>query len=141
MFARLKELRGFLRDGMTVETSDTGRLVMRTMVQLDGDLITFVAPPAADEAVRTRHWALVDAKLKVVTDRLNGTARVPTWWLAGVYFAWRLWELAPVGDDTAWIRVFYDVAVSLAIATAGMVSPIRRLVWRLVVWAMRSRLG
>lgn len=140
MFAGLKELRCFLRDGMTVETADAGRLAMRTVIQLDGDVMTFVAPAAVDQAVRTRHSVQVEARLKVVSDRLNGTALVPTWCFACLYLAGRLWEMGPIGDESAWVRLLFDVGVSVGISVLGVIPAIRRLAWKLAVWTLRQRL-
>ena len=141
MFAGLKELHSFLRDGMTVDTSDGGSLAIRTIIQLDGDVLTFVAPAAANQAVRTRHSAQVEARLKVVSDRLNGTALVPTWLFGGLYITGRLWELVSVGDEEAWVRLLFDAGISVGISVVGMIPAIRWLAWRLAVWAVRQRLA
>lgn len=139
MIAGLKELNSFLRDGMTVETGDALGLAMRTVVQLDGDVITFVAPGAANEAARTKHWEQVEARLKVVSDRLNGTALVPTWWIGGLYFARPLWELA-LGEETAWVHLLCDAGVAFGISVLGMIPSVRRQAWKLTVSVVRRRL-
>ncbi len=65
-----RELSDLVAGGTIVETSTDEDLVARTVIQLDGDIVTFVVPSALNETSIDRHFLNVDLRLCRITEQL-----------------------------------------------------------------------
>ena len=76
----LRELSDLLVGGTIVETCIEKQPVLRTIIQLDGDVMTFVVPlDSPDESVYKKHWGKVENRLVTIAEQLNGVVRLVTW--------------------------------------------------------------
>ena len=119
-----------------MDTCHEGAIAMRTIIQLDGDVLTFATAAASDGAVRGRHGQSVQARLRYVAERLDGSAEIATWHVgvacflvAGVCsFPWES-ELDGWGMlDWTWFVA--NVVVSAVVGLAGRIGLFRRLLWK-----------
>ena len=89
-FLPFQELCLIATAGLRVDSIVDGKVAMRTLVQLDGDVLTFVRPrndgvgPA--QKIGERHWNEVQDKLKRVSTQLNWVIRSLTWGMAAIVF-------------------------------------------------------
>ena len=84
----LRELSNLLMGGTIVETRiDKEPPVLRTIIQLDGDIMTFVASSASlDESICKRHWDSVEYRLGIIAEQLSGVVRLVTWSIGVMIF-------------------------------------------------------
>ena len=76
----LRELSDLLVGGTIVETCIEKQPVLRTIIQLDGVVMTFVVPlDSPDESVYKKHWGKVENRLVTIAEQLNGVVRLVTW--------------------------------------------------------------
>ena len=131
-----RELCDLLEDGITVESRVGEHLVMRTVIQLDGDVMTFAVPtsnlPVSADGLRDKHWSMVDNVLRIIAAQLGDIARMVTLSAALLYFAMvaavTLQDFSPATWDTrTWIHEnLIHVAIPLILGAIGYVSPFRR---------------
>ena len=85
-----RELCHIATAGLRVDSLVGGKVAMRTLVQLDGDVLTFVSPrndvSGPTREVNEQHWNEVQCKLKKVSGQLNCIIRSFTWGAAVVIF-------------------------------------------------------
>lgn len=123
--------------GLRVDSIVDGKVVMRTLVQLDGDVFTFVTPGNAIAApareTSEQHWKEVQCKLKRVSAQLNRVVRSLTWGTAVVVFVIialsTLRDVSPHSwDAKLWtLHLLANVVVPVAIGSIAHVGFIRRL--------------
>ena len=134
----LRELSDLLVGGTIVETCIEKHPVLRTIIQLDGDVMTFVVPlDSPDESVYKKHWEKVENRLVTIAEQLNGVVRLVTWRIGLVtiliFVGHTLWENSPdtskMGD---WV---FNVALSalpgLLIGALGHISLGHRLLGKI----------
>ena len=93
----LRELPDLWVGGTIVETCIEKEPVLRTIIQLDGDVMTFVVPlDSPDELVYKKHWEKVEHRLVTIAEQLNGVVRLATWQIGLLVFlicvSHTLWE-------------------------------------------------
>ena len=131
------ELSNLLVDGVTVESWDGTHLVMRTVIQLDGDVMTFATPMthsmASDRTLRDRHWAKVEDVISNVVNQLDGIVRLVAWTAALAYiiivaaFTLQDFSLQSWDTQTWFTQVLVHLAVPLAIGALGYIAPVRKI--------------
>ena len=124
--------------GLRVDSIVDGKVVMRTIVQLDGDVFTFVTPCNAIAApareTSEQHWKEVQCKLKRVSAQLNRVIRSLTWGTAVVVFVIiafsTLRDVSPYSwDAKMWaLHLLANVVVPVAIGSIAHIGFIRRLI-------------
>ncbi len=136
----LRELSDLWVGGTIVETCIEKEPVVRTIIQLDGDVMTFVVPlESPDESVYKKHWEKVESRLVRIAEQLNGVVHLVTWCISLPFF------LILVGPtlyehptDTSqiggWILNFTCSALpGLLIGMAGHISLMRKLLGKLIL--------
>ncbi len=127
--------------GLVVATSRGGAVMLRSVIQLDGDIITFVREDLPrDAALAAAHFERVGRSLKELIASVNrllaGLIALPT----GVLVAATLPD-ALAGEAAAWIALLAEILA----AVGGILLPQpRRLLSRLLVgpllrWLLRAR--
>ena len=123
-----------------METLHAGHVAVRTTVQLDGDVLTFATPAAADASVRKRHAERVEKKLRALARWLDAPASLVTWCAGGIYFLVMTLRSTPWALDIDawtefdWIGFLANATVSVAIGLGGRLGFVRRLLAKLSVW-------
>ena len=142
-FFPLRDLCLLAVDGATVDTYHDGKLALRTIIQLDGDLLTFVTPTAVDRAVRSAHSAEVTTLLTRIAAQVHGVAHIVTWPLGLAIFGILYVSLPPlfplqVWDSDDWIRILvFNVGLPSIISTLGHVPLTRRLLGKGLLKTLR----
>ena len=132
-FLPLRDLCLLAVDGATVDTYHDGKVALRTIIQLDGDLLTFVTPTAVDRAVRSAHSAEVKTLFTRIAAQVRGLAHVVTWPLGLAIFGILYVSSPPlfplqVWDPDDWIRILvFNVGLPSIIGALGHVPLTRRL--------------
>ena len=140
---QLIELSVFLQEGTTVETCHAGAPAMRTVVQLDGDVLTFATAAARKPTVRERHAARVEDRIRAVARRLDGWVEVATWLGGGVVFVGAAGYSLPWEGgvdrwaEVGWTWVVCSLGASAAIGFAGRLGFVRRILFRALVRLVR----
>lgn len=132
-FFPLRDLCLLAVDGATVDTYHNDKLALRTIIQLDGDILTFVTPTAVERSVRSAHSAEVKTLLTRIAAQVRGVAHVVTWPLGLVTFGILYVSSPPLfplqawnSDD--WIRILlFNVGSPSIIGALGHVPLTRRL--------------
>ena len=136
----LYELSTLLTSGTIVETCINDRAVLRTIVQLDGDVMTFVVPVAVtDDAIHARHWKEVRKQLATIADQLNGVVRVSTRFI-GIVVTLVLFgsiqdPYVPSGDIVLqWVGdLTFSVLPGFLVGIGGYWRPVRRMLGKLIL--------
>ena len=131
-----------LMEGMTVETCHGGALAMRTIIQLDGDVLTFATAAGSDEKVREQHTVRLEAQLGVVARRLDGMADIVMRLLGSVYLGVAVvWSFPEWLDMDGWKEFSWWFAVNLGVSVmigfAGRAGFVRRVVWKALLRLVR----
>ena len=123
------------------------KLAARTLVQLDGDVFTFVTPfsanTGASHAAHEQHWKEVERTLKKISAQLKLIVHSVTWTAAFLSFVIisvsTLRDLSFDGWDTnTWIVYLpVNVILPIAIGTAGHIGFFRRLLMPLFLKVLR----
>lgn len=149
----LRELRTLFFDGATVDTYDGNSIAFRTVVQLDGDVFTMIAPSGDTEALWSAHSAKVTKFLEHLSDQINGVVRVLTWPLSIAIFCvlalcWRPDLSFSVWGFDEWLHLFViNVLVPTGFAFLGRIPHLRSAVGKaflrtIPVWrGLQSRHG
>lgn len=141
MLRCLKELSQFLRDGVVVDTPESGDAALRTVVQLDGDVLTFATRDAVSETLQCEHWSRVAARIEPIADRLRGTARLPTWPVGLTYILAAVWRheeiLAGSWETVNLERIVLHLTIGFGVSAMGWVPLLRRAMWKAVLWGVR----
>ena len=82
--APLRDLCSLLSGGATIDTHNGDSIVLRTVIQVDGDVLTIVADSDGTEALWDAHAKSVVKLLARISDQLNGIARWLTFWVVGI---------------------------------------------------------
>ena len=135
-------------DGTTVDSYVDGKLVLRTIIQLDGDIMTFVAPlEPSGQIIHNKHWKRVECRLATISDQLNGMVRLVTWPIGLAFFVimavCTLREFSSHTWGTAnWIfYVALNVIVPFCLGAIGYVPLVRKTVGKLFLRTIRHWLG
>ena len=133
--------------GLRVDSIVDGKVTMRTLVQLDGDVLIFVRPGNAvagpTREISEQHWKEVQCKLKRVSAQLNWVIRSLTWGTAVVVLVIiALSTLRDVSlhswDAKMWaIHLLANVVVPVAIGSIAHVGFVRRLLAPVFVKVLR----
>ena len=134
---RFQELCLIATSGLRVDSIVDGKLVMRTLVQLDGDVLTFVRPhidgTAPTQKIGEQHWKDVQDKLERVSGQLNWVIRSVTWGTAAIVFlitaVSTLRDVSPHSwDGKMWaMHALANVVFPVAIGSIAHVDFARRL--------------
>lgn len=144
----LRELSDLLRGGTIVETCIGKDPLLRTIIQLDGDVMTFLAPLALpDESTNKKHWEKVEKRLVTIAGQLDSLVRWVTWGIGSLIV------LSAVGDTlreySPNTNEMWDWGVSLAVSAlpglllggVGHIPLVRELLGKLflkiVLWVDR----
>ena len=146
-----RELCVLATGGLRVDSLADDRVVVRTLVQLDGDVLTFVSPSAHigrwDEAVNKQHWKKVQRALSKVSGQLNCVVYSVTWAAAvlsfGIMAFSTLRNASPQDWDTwTWIiHVLANVGIPLGIGSIAYVGFLRRHLAPVFLKALRYWIG
>ena len=143
----LRELCSLLSDGATVDTYKGNSLVIRTVIQVDGDVFTIVAQADGTQALWSAHADRVNKLLARISAQLSGVARLVTWPLGvGMFTVLALWgkpdsPFAVWGFDE-WCHLFLiNVVIPAGITFLGHIHPLRRVIGRALLRAMPTWLG
>ena len=133
--------------GLTVDSVVDGQVAMRTFVQLDGDVLTFVRPRnAIAESTREigeQHWNEVQCKLKKVSAQLNWVNRSLTWGMAVVVFVIIAFSTVRDASSHIWdvemcvIHLLANVVFPVAIGSIAHIGFVRRLLAPVFVRVLR----
>ena len=123
--------------GLRVDSVVGSKVAMRTLVQLDGDVLTFVRPrndvSGPTREVNEQHWKEVQCKLKKVSAQLNWVIRSFTWSTAVVIFVIialiTIRDVSPHGwDAKMWVfHLLANVICPVAIGSVAHIGLFRRL--------------
>ena len=143
-----KELVFLVTDGARVDSSVDGKVVVRTLVQLDGDVLTFVTPMSdmtgLTQAVYEQHWRDVELTLKKISKQLKYVVHYVIWSVAFVSFSIisvsTLQDVSLHDRDTnTWLlHALINVVLPVAIGTLGYIGLFRRLLAPLCLRAVRG---
>lgn len=127
--------------GLAVETQSRGRLMLQSVIQLDGDIVTFVAADLPrDTALAKAHFKRVQIKLRSLIASINkllaSLIALPTALVIGA-------TLPPAieGDPAAWVALLGEALAAVGVvALPGPRKLIARTVMRPAVkWMLRAR--
>lgn len=145
-----RELCTLATDGLRVNTLIGDQVAIRTLVQLDGDVLTFVNPSvritARDQAANEEHWEKVQGDLWKVSRQLRSIVHSITWAAAGVIFVIiacsTLRDASPQSWDTwTWIlHVLANVVLPIGIGSVAYVGILRRKLAPIFLKALRFRI-
>ena len=144
----LHELCNLFVDGTTVDSYADEKLVLRTVIQLDGDIMTFVMPlEPSSQIIHNKHWKRVGNRLATISNQLNGMVRLVTWPIGLSFFvitaAFTFREFSPhtwgKGDWIFYVAV--NVILPLFIGAIGHVSLVRNMIGKLFIKTVRRWLG
>ena len=123
------------------------KLAVRTLVQLDGDVFTFVTPfsgnTAALHAVHEQHWKRVERTLKKIYGQIKHVVQYATWTAAFLSFVIiSVPTLQGISfddwDTNIWITYgLVNVILPVAIGTVGHIGFLRRLVTPVILKLLR----
>lgn len=146
-----RELCVLATGGLRVDSFADDVVVIRTLVQLDGDVLTFVSPSGQsrewDEAAIEEHWKKVQRTLSKVSDQLNNIVHSVTWAAAvlsfGIIGFSTLRDASPQDWDTCtWIfHVLGNVILPLGIGSVAYVGFLRRQLAPVFLKALRFWIG
>ena len=124
-----------------------GKVAVRTLVQLDGDVFTFVTPTSNMtgfvHAIHEQHWKDVELTLKIISNQLKYVVHSVTWSVAFLSFSIiSISTLRDVSlhswDINTWIfSVLANVILPIAIGTLGYISFLRRMLAPLFLRVLR----
>ena len=136
----LRELFDLWVGGTIVETCIDKKPVLRTIIQLDGDVMTFVASSVLpDESIYKKHWEKVGNRLVTIAEQLNGVVRLVTWrfglLIILICVGHTLWENSPdtskMGD---WVlNVALSALPGLLIGAVGHIPLLHKLLGKLIL--------
>jgi len=143
----LRELCSLLSDGAIVDTYKGNSLVIRTVIQVDGDVFTIVARADGTQALWSAHADSVNKLLARISAQLGGVARLVTWPLGvGMFTVLALWgkpgsPFSAWGFDE-WCHLFLiNVAIPAGFTFLGHIHPLRRVIGRALLRTMPTWLG
>ena len=123
------------------------KLAARTLVQLDGDVLTFVTPFTYTmepcHAIHAQHWKEVDRALGKISSQLKFIVHTVTW--SGAFLTFAIMSVSTLRDlsfhdwDTnTWaINVLANVVLPVAIGTTGHLGYLRKLLAPLFLKVLR----
>ena len=121
----LRELSNLLMGGTAVETCIDGSIALRTVVQLDGDVLTFVLPSAStNESIYKKHWESVEDTLATISNQLNGVVRRVSLFVGAlfalIFVGFKLYEtfLGASQEVHNWISISVAL-LSILVVVAG----------------------
>ena len=144
----LHELCNLFVDGTTVDSYVDEKLVLRTIIQLDGDIMTFVTPlEPSGQIIHNKHWKRVEYRLATISNQLNGMVRLVTWPIGLIFFVITAAFTLRESSLQTWGKgdwIFY-VAVNLIpplfIGAIGHVSLVRKAIGKLFLRTIRHWLS
>lgn len=146
-----RELCVLASGGLRVDSLADDKVVIRTLVQLDGDVLTFVSPPGQvgkwDEAQSEQHWAKVQHTLGKISGQLNCIIYSITWTAAilsfGIIAFFTLRDASLHSWDTyTWIfHALANLVLPLGIASIAYVGFLRRQLAPVFLKALRFWIG
>lgn len=132
--APLRDLRSLLSGGATVDTHNGNSIVFRTVIQVDGDVLTIVADSDGTEGLWDTHAENVVKMLARVADQLDGIVRWLTCWVGiGAFGVLALYwgpdaSFSVWGFDD-WLHLFViNFSTPLGLAALVQVPVVRRAI-------------
>ncbi|MCY4555419.1 MAG: hypothetical protein OXF79_03365 [Chloroflexi bacterium] len=146
-----RELCVLATEGLRIDSLIGDKVLMRTLVQLDGDVLTFVSSPGKvarwDQTANEQHWEKVQRSLKKVSSQLNSIIYSVTWVASilsfGIIAFSTLRDASPESWDTCtWIfHVLINVILPLGIGSVAYVGFLRRQLAPVFLKALRFWIG
>ena len=133
-FAPLRDLCSLLSGGATVDTYSDDSIVFRTVIQIDGDVLTIVADSDGAEALWDAHAQDVVKLLDRIADQLNGVMRWLTRWLGIAAFGVLALYWGPDASFSTWgfndwLHLFViNFSMPLGLAALVQVPVLRRAI-------------